>query len=214
MALRKLTTQEKVKMLGYKPFIDFMELDAMEEAKKLAENIATEAKLKQLAASIIVNGGISNKEGFVKTWLVYYNNNIEVVEDVEDGMQLRQTIDNLLAGGLKATTISVLTKQAEPVVITDLRAYAAKTAAYTLLASDYSIEVTAGTHTQTLPTAVGVAGKQYVITNSGTGVVTVATTSAQTFVNITGTPTTLSLAQFKFVMVQSNGTNWIVISQN
>lgn len=88
-------------------------------------------------------------------------------------------------------------------------AYVAKTALYTLTAADYTVEVTSGTHTQTLPTAVGIAGRVYVITNSGSGTVTVGTTSSQTFVNVTATPTTLTLNQFSTVMVQSNGANWL-----
>lgn len=92
-------------------------------------------------------------------------------------------------------------------------AYVAKTALYTLTAADHTVEVTSGTHTQTLPTAVGITGRQYFITNSGSGTVTVATTSSQTFVNKTATPTTLTLAQFGRVLVQSNGSNWIIISE-
>lgn len=87
-----------------------------------------------------------------------------------------------------------------------------KTAAYTLTAADHTIEVTSGTHTQTLPTAVGILGTEYEITNSGTGVVTVGTTSSQTFVNVLATPTTLTLSQFQGVLVRSNGTNWLRIS--
>ncbi len=90
--------------------------------------------------------------------------------------------------------------------------YVAKTALYTLTISDYTVEVTSGTHTQTLPTAVGISGRIYFITNSGAGVVTVGTTSSQTFINVTATPTTLTLNQFQGVMVQSNGANWIKLS--
>lgn len=89
---------------------------------------------------------------------------------------------------------------------------AAKTANYTLTNLDYSIEVTSGTNTQTLPTAVAIKGRTYFITNSGSGVVTVATTSSQTFVNVTATPVSLTLNQFNGVLVQSNGANWIKIS--
>jgi hypothetical protein len=91
-------------------------------------------------------------------------------------------------------------------------AYIAKTALYTLTSTDHTVEVTSGTHTQTLPTAVGIAGRVYVITNSGSGTVTIGTTSSQTFVNVTGTPTTLSVSQFHGYQVQSNGANWIVIA--
>lgn len=90
-------------------------------------------------------------------------------------------------------------------------AYAAKTAAYTLTSADYTIEITSGTHTQTLPTAVGIAGRIYVITNSGAGVVTIGTTSSQTFINVSTTPTTLTLNQFQTAIVQSNGANWLRI---
>ena len=88
-------------------------------------------------------------------------------------------------------------------------AYRAITALRTLDATDYTIEVTANTFTVTLPTAVGITGRIYVITNSGSGVTTVGTTSSQTFANVLTTPTTLSLAQYSTVMVQSNGANWL-----
>lgn len=90
--------------------------------------------------------------------------------------------------------------------------YVAKTGAYDLDITDHTVEVTSGTHTQTLPTAVGITGRIYVITNSGSGTVTVATTSSQTFVNVTATPTTLTLNQFQTVTVQSNGANWLRLS--
>lgn len=88
-------------------------------------------------------------------------------------------------------------------------AYRAITALRTLDATDNVIEVTANTFTVTLPTAVGITGRIYTITNSGSGVVTLATTSSQTFVNVTLTPTTLTLNQFNTVSVISNGANWL-----
>lgn len=91
-------------------------------------------------------------------------------------------------------------------------AYVARTTTYPITAADYTIEATSGTFTTTLPTAVGITGRQYVITNSGSGVVTLATTSSQVFQNVTATPTTLTLNQFNTVIVQSNGANWLRIS--
>jgi hypothetical protein len=93
-----------------------------------------------------------------------------------------------------------------------MRGYVAKTGTYTAAPFDHTIEATSGTFTITLPTAVGIAGKQYVVTNSGAGTVTLGTTSSQTFVNVTATPTTLTLNQFNTVIVESNGTNWLRIS--
>lgn len=87
--------------------------------------------------------------------------------------------------------------------------YRAITATYAVQANDRTLEATSGTFTATLPTAVGISGKVYILTNSGAGVVTVGTTSSQTFVNVLTTPTTLALSQFNTITVQSNGANWL-----
>jgi hypothetical protein len=71
--------------------------------------------------------------------------------------------------------------------------YVAKTAIYTITAADHTINCTSGTFTVTLPTAVSITGTQYTIVNSGSGTITIGTTSSQTFTNITSTPTTLTL---------------------
>jgi hypothetical protein len=88
-------------------------------------------------------------------------------------------------------------------------AYVAKTANYTATISDYTIECTANTFQVTLPTAVGITGRIYNIVNSGAGTITIGTTSSQTFVNVTATPTTLTLATVGAIAVQSNGANWM-----
>ena len=92
--------------------------------------------------------------------------------------------------------------------------YVAKTASYTITTTDYLIDCTANTFTVTLPTAASVAGKIYEITNSGAGTITLATTSSQTFTNVSGTPTTLTIAATlaKSVRVMSNGTNWLQLN--
>jgi hypothetical protein len=86
--------------------------------------------------------------------------------------------------------------------------YVAKTGAYTVAAGDFVINCTANTFTVTLPTAVGVAGKQYCVKNSGTGVITIATTSAQT---IDGLTSRALAVQYESFWVMSNGANWIII---
>jgi hypothetical protein len=85
-------------------------------------------------------------------------------------------------------------------------AYTAKTANYLAGPLDYQIECTANSFTVTLPTAVGVTGKVYSIKNSGTGVITLATTSSQT---IDGS-LTQTLTQYDNLVVFSNGANWII----
>ena len=85
---------------------------------------------------------------------------------------------------------------------------------YTITGSDYMIEYTVvgGGHTYTLPTAVGITGRQYVVSNSGTGVLTLVTTSSQTFDNVTGVPTSLIIPAKSSITVNSNGTGWLVSS--
>lgn len=89
-----------------------------------------------------------------------------------------------------------------------LTGYTAQTSTYAILASDYTINCTSGTFTVTLPTAVGRTGQIYVIKNSGAGVITIATTSAQT---IDGSATQTISVQYNSYTVQSNGANWITI---
>ena len=77
---------------------------------------------------------------------------------------------------------------------------------YTVDTNDYLIDVTGNTITVTLPTAVGVNGKNYVIKNRGTGVVTVATTSSQTIDGVN----TKTLNNNDSIEVISDGSNWII----
>ena len=85
--------------------------------------------------------------------------------------------------------------------------YTAQTANYAVQPLDYQIECTANSFTVTLPTAVGVAGRVYSIKNTGTGTITVATTSAQT---IDG-QLTQTLSQWSNMVVMSNGIGWLIL---
>lgn len=86
--------------------------------------------------------------------------------------------------------------------------YAATSTNYAISASDYLIDYTSGTATTTLPTAVGIVGRVYVIKNSGTGSVVIDTTASQT---IDGQTTMLLGVQYESLTVMSNGANWLVI---
>lgn len=81
--------------------------------------------------------------------------------------------------------------------------YTSQTATYSISTSDHFVDCS-GTFTATLPTASGVSGKTYVITNTGSGTITVATTSSQT---INGS-STVSLAAHQSVSVHSDNSNW------
>jgi hypothetical protein len=89
-----------------------------------------------------------------------------------------------------------------------------KTAAYTVAATDYTIfgDVTAGGFTVTLPTAVGRAGQIYVIkkVDSSVNTLTVAAAASET---IDGVATYLLSGTRAFIIIQSNGAVWYVISK-
>ena len=82
-----------------------------------------------------------------------------------------------------------------------------KTATYTILDTDATIECTANTFTVTLPTAVGISGRKYNICNTGTGVITLAGDGSETIFG----SNTQSINQWENIPVQSNGTNWLVL---
>lgn len=85
----------------------------------------------------------------------------------------------------------------------------AKNANYTLTTIDYCVNCVANTFAITLPTAVSVTGQTYIIKNSGTGVITLNTTSSQT---IDGQASgAITLAQYVSYSVMSTGTGWIII---
>lgn len=93
--------------------------------------------------------------------------------------------------------------------------FVSKSAAYTLTTTDYTVvaDATGGAFTITLPTAVGCTGQVYLIkkTDSSGNAVTVGTTSSQTI--DAGSTYSLS-AQYKYVSIQSNGANWVIIGNN
>ena len=92
-----------------------------------------------------------------------------------------------------------------------IKPLSAPSANYSILPTDYYLDCTGGSSgiTVTLPTAVGVTGKTYVITkvDAGVGYVTIATTSSQT---ISGSATYQLLMQYVSVTLHSNGSNWIL----
>ena len=86
--------------------------------------------------------------------------------------------------------------------------YVAKTGTYGVAATDYTVDCTSGTFTVTLETAT-TAGQIHNIKNTGTGIITIATTSAQTIDG--GASGSITLAQYDNLTVQSDGANWIIL---
>jgi len=90
-------------------------------------------------------------------------------------------------------------------------AYIAKSTSYTATINENVIEVTATGQTITLPNAAGISGRIYTVKLTASGSSTIATTSSQT---IDGATTYSLSAQYKYVTVMSNNTQWIIIANN
>jgi len=88
------------------------------------------------------------------------------------------------------------------------KSYVAKTGTYTITEEDYLIDCTANSFTLTLPTAVGITGREYRIKNSGTGTITVDGNGTET---IDGGLTADLTEQYESITVVSTGSNWIVV---
>jgi hypothetical protein len=86
-----------------------------------------------------------------------------------------------------------------------------ETSNYTLTDSDSTVLVNSTTLTMTLPSAVGRTGRRFTIVLIASSTATVNTTSSQ---NINGRRTYTLSAQYKYVTVMSDGTQWYVVANN
>lgn len=118
------------------------------------------------------------------------------------------TADNEMMFGNSSVTTNVFHGDVSATTFTGATGftYAAKTANYTAVINDY-VNCTTGTFTVTLPTAVGVAGRSIKIKNTGTGVITIATTSSQTIDGLASTTIKMGTAG-DYMEVSSDGANW------
>lgn len=112
--------------------------------------------------------------------------------------------------GTNATNDLFYTNSSGRRAMVAMDAYIAATSTFAITNAHRTVDCTSGTFTATLPTASGIDGRVYVIKNSGAGIITIACTGGQT---IDGAATqTLSL-QYQAITVQSNGSNWIILSK-
>jgi len=81
---------------------------------------------------------------------------------------------------------------------------------YSATTQDYMIDVTGGTFTVYLPSAVGIQGRLLVVKNNGGGAVTVQPISGQ---DIDGKSFVI-LGETNTIQLASNGSNWVAISYN
>jgi hypothetical protein len=86
-------------------------------------------------------------------------------------------------------------------------AYTGVAVDYTGLADDYVVDATSADITISLPTAVGIVGKSYIVKNSSAGVITISPSGAETIDGETSIDTNSKTA----LTLLSTNSNWIII---
>ena len=88
-------------------------------------------------------------------------------------------------------------------------AYVAKVGVYTVAVTDLTVNCTSGTFALTLGDAIATPYRIHHLKNSGSGVITIDTTTAQTIDG--GASGSITLNQYDNLSVQSDGANWIIL---
>jgi len=126
-----------------------------------------------------------------------------MIQVTENRLKAKLDIENLY-------TYNAIRRQTGAIIATDyFYAYLGISAGRTLDATDFLVNATSNSFTVTLPTAVAIDGRMYVIKNSGTGRITINTTSSETVDGMASG--TLFLWQYESLTLLSNGANWIII---
>jgi hypothetical protein len=91
-----------------------------------------------------------------------------------------------------------------------------RTASATLSATDFSTVCnnTTGAVTMTLPTAVGIAGRVYILKKTSAAGNNVTVAGYNGTETIDGATTYTITNQYSYLMIQSNGTNWYILTKH
>jgi hypothetical protein len=120
-------------------------------------------------------------------------------------------VGNMSLGSNSVAPVNGLIVSGETILTSIRTGFASTAVSLTLNATHNVLTLTANGLTATLPTAVGIAGRFYTIKLMSVGTGTIATTSSQT---IDGVTTYTLSSQYKYITVQSDGANWIIIANN
>jgi hypothetical protein len=135
---------------------------------------------------VLAAGQSGNGCGHVN-FTIYGNGQVDTFSNVlDDGA------GNMIVAGGVATAIRTLTSSAA------------------LTATDSVVLLNGTALTATLPSAAGIAGRAYTVKQTSASTGTVATSSSQT---IDGA-STVSLTQYKYVTVISDGSDWLITASN
>ena len=156
-----------------------------------------------------VYSSIRGRDGFT----IKNSGNVLINEIADNGVDRLQVKGSMVATAIKksgglADEFLMADGSTQKINSFNRSGYAIKYTNYTLTKEDRTIEVV-NPSTITLPTAVGITGKEYRIINTSTGEVGVKTTSSQTIGNkSTGNETAIILASGETLFVVSNGSIW------
>lgn len=88
-----------------------------------------------------------------------------------------------------------------------VRAYTTKSSSGSVSVDDHVVVCTSGTFTLTLPSASGITGQDFLIQNSGSGVITVDGAGSET---VNG-ELTQSLYEWESIRIVSTGSGWVIV---
>lgn len=134
------------------------------------------------------------------------------IEQIIATADVNDVISYIITGeieGVNTDMIQMISNIDTSSTVADAGTLTAVTSNYTTLSTDDVIDCTSGTFDVTLISAVGRAGKIQHIKNSGSGLITIKTASAQTIDGIASG--SLVLDQYTSLTVVSDGTNWKII---
>lgn len=138
---------------------------------------------------------------------------LQDIEQIIATADVNDVISYIITGeliiGEETEMIQMISNTDTSSTVADAGTLTAATSNYTTLSTDDVIDCTSGTFDITLISAVGRAGKIQHIKNSGSGLITIKTASAQTIDGIASG--SLVLDQYTSLSVVSDGSNWIII---
>lgn len=116
------------------------------------------------------------------------------------------------SGSVDYTTTASYALNALNVITAPASAYKIVSASYTLISTDEVIEVVQGEVTQSLPTAVGISGKQYSIINASSGSIMIQASGSETIGNKDiGNLNFINISSEDAPRLISNNINWRII---
>lgn len=185
---------------------------------------SSKVNIKLTGSTVVLNGATAGSDGQVL--IIQNSTGSDLTINSLSGSASAANQFQLSAGSVSITSNSCVIFQYDstaakwyqisyiPPASTSSVSVSTKTTTYSITTSDSVIlcDATSAAFTVTLPTASGNTGKTFTIKkiDSSSNIVTIATTSSQT---IDGVTTQKLFARYDTSIVQSDGSNWVIINR-